>query len=316
MLPDTRKRVILLVCSIVLIVDLQRIWSSTYPPTVVELLLLISSTGLIVSNIKSTATQRMRARKRAVGVIPARHQSVRFPGKPLVDILGKPMIVRTWEQACKATSLSKVIVATDDDRIATVCRLAGAEVVMTSESCPNGSVRCSEAVDKLQGEYDIVVNIQGDEPLMEPSVIDDVVAALQASPEVGFSTACTPLAHDEVQLTNRVKCVIDLHGYAIFFSRGMLPYNKAGVPKHYPPPHQDISYLLHLGIQCFDRQFLKQYCIMPATPLMLMEDLEQLKVLENGYKIKVIIVHHRAHGVDEPEDVASIEQRMHDMGLT
>ena len=158
-----------------------------------------------------------------IGVIPARFQSVRFPGKPLVSILGKPMVLRTWEQACKATTLQKVVVATDDERIASVCRNAGAEVVMTSSECPNGAplphvvgsgraacwvsgicrlplriqvkllnagtVRCHEAVTKLPGEYDVVINIQGDEPLIEPEIIDDTVRALQNSPDCVYRSA-------------------------------------------------------------------------------------------------------------------------------
>ncbi|CAL8471994.1 g11536 [Coccomyxa elongata] len=257
-----------------------------------------------------------RKRLRVIGVIPARFQSARFPGKPLVSILGKPMVVHTWEQACKATTLQKVVVATDDERIASACRKAGAEVVMTSSECPNGTVRCHEAVTKLPGDYDVVINIQGDEPLIEPEIIDDTVRALQNSPDCVYSTACTPLDHERVEQRTRVKCILDRHGHAIYFSRGVLPANKDGAVRPFPAPFQQQPYLLHLGLACFDRAFLAEYCRMAPTPLMLMEDLEQLKVLENGYKIKVIVVEHNAHGVDEPEDVAVIEQKMREEGLT
>ncbi|KAK9820542.1 hypothetical protein WJX72_011452 [[Myrmecia] bisecta] len=262
------------------------------------------------------AKHRARRRRRVVGIIPARYQSVRFPGKPLVDILGKPMVVRTYEQARRSVTLDALFVATDDERIADACRKAGAHVLMTSSTCPNGTERCNEAVGKLEKEFDIVVNIQGDEPLMEPEVIDDIVRALQDSPDAVYSTACTPLAREEVAMRNRVKCIVDACGYAIYFSRGLLPANKQGVAKPFPEPFAEKPYLLHLGIQCYDRRFLAKYCKMPATPLMLMEDLEQLKVIENGYKIKVIMVDHCAHGVDEPEDVASIESKMHALGCT
>ncbi|KAK9905929.1 hypothetical protein WJX75_009121 [Coccomyxa subellipsoidea] len=257
-----------------------------------------------------------RKRLRVIGVIPARYESVRFPGKPLVSILGKAMVVRTWEQARKATTLQKVVVATDDERIAAACREAGADVVMTSSECPNGTVRCHEAVTKLPGEYDVVINIQGDEPLIEPQIIDDCVRALQNSPNSVYSTACTSLEHEHVEQRTRVKCIVDRDGHAIYFSRGVLPANKDGLVRPFPAPFQQQPYLLHLGLACFDREFLAEYCRMPPTPLMLMEDLEQLKVLENGYKIKVIVVDHNAHGVDEPEDVAVIERKMVELGLT
>ncbi|EFN50970.1 hypothetical protein CHLNCDRAFT_33280 [Chlorella variabilis] len=254
--------------------------------------------------------KKLRRRRRVVGVLPARYQSSRFPGKPLVPILGKPMILRTYEQACKAQTLDAVVVATDDERIAEACRAAGAQAVMTHPDCPNGTERCEEAVSKLSKQYDIVLNIQGDEPLIEPEVIDAVVRALQESPDAVYSTACTPLAHSEVELRQRVKCITDTSGYAIYFSRGVLPSNKDGEVRSYPAPWHDKPYLLHLGLQCYDRAFLRQYCKMAATPLQMMEDLEQLKILENGYRMKVVVVDHSAHGVDLPEDVASIEAIM------
>ncbi|RLM99944.1 hypothetical protein C2845_PM06G02080, partial [Panicum miliaceum] len=179
-------------------------------------------------------------RSRAVGIIPARFASSRFEGKPLAHILGKPMIQRTWERVMLASSLDHVVVATDDERIADCCRGFGADVIMTSESCRNGSERCCEALQKLGKRYDIVVNIQGDEPLIEPEIIDGVVMALQG----------------------------------------------------------------------FDSKFLMIYPELPPTPLQLEEDLEQLKVLENGYRMKVIKVDHDAHGVDAPEDVEKIEELM------
>ncbi|KAK2077217.1 hypothetical protein QBZ16_004851 [Prototheca wickerhamii] len=248
-----------------------------------------------------------------VGVLPARYESSRFPGKPLVPILGVPMILRTYEQAKKAKTLDTVVVATDDERIASLCREHGALVAMTDPDCPNGTERCEQAVAALPGKYDIVINIQGDEPLIEPETIDAVVRALQDSPDAVYSTAATPMAHEEVPLRQRVKVVTDTQGYAVYFSRGVLPHNKDGAVRSYPAPWQDKPYLLHLGIQCYDRAFLKKYCKMPATPLMAMEDLEQLKVLENGFRMKVVEVEHSAHGVDLPEDVASIEKILREL---
>ena len=130
-----------------------------------------------------------------------------------------------------------------------------------------------------------------------------------------FSTACTPLEQSEVPLRQRVKCVTDQQGFALYFSRAALPANKSGDIRGYPPPFSDRPYLLHLGITCLTAAFLQQYAAMPATPLMAMEDLEQLKVLENGYKIKVVTVAHAAFGVDTPEDVPLIEARIKARGL-
>ncbi|XP_057949794.1 3-deoxy-manno-octulosonate cytidylyltransferase, mitochondrial-like [Malania oleifera] len=251
-----------------------------------------------------------RFRSRVVGVIPARFASSRFEGKPLVEILGKPMIQRTWERAKLATTLGQLVVATDDERIAECCQGFGAEVIMTSESCRNGTERCNEAVQKIKKKFDIVVNIQGDEPLIEPEVIDGIVKALQAAPDAVFSTAVTSLKPEDASDPNRVKCVVDNRGYAIYFSRGLIPYNKSGKVNPCFP------YLLHLGIQSYDAQFLSMYPELSPTPLQLEEDLEQLKVLENGYKMKVIKVDHDAHGVDTPEDVKKIESFMRERNLS
>ncbi|GAB4849519.1 hypothetical protein Ancab_004313 [Ancistrocladus abbreviatus] len=249
-------------------------------------------------------------RSRVVGIIPARYASSRFPGKPLVEILGKPMIQRTWERAKLASTLEHVVVATDDDNIAKCCQGFGADVIMTSESCRNGTERCNEALQKLQKKYDIVVNIQGDEPLIEPEIIDGIVKALQAAPDAVFSTAVTALKPEDAFDPNRVKCIVDNCGFAIYFSRGLVPYNKSGkVNPKFP-------YFLHLGIQSYDSNFLQTYTELPPTPLQLEEDLEQLKVLENGYKMKVIKVEHEAHGVDVPEDVEKIESYMRESHLT
>lgn len=204
----------------------------------------------------------------------------------------------------KCTSLQAIVVATDDDRIADCCRGFGADVVMTSENCQNGTERCNEALEKLAAKYDIVVNIQGDEPLIEPAIIDGIVLALQMCPDAVYSTAVTALKPEDASDPNRVKCIVDKNGYALYFSRGLLPSNKKGIP------NPDFPYMLHLGVQCYDAKFLKVYASMPPSPLQLEEDLEQLKVLENGFKLKVIKVDHEAHGVDTPGDIAKVEAVM------
>ncbi|GBG80890.1 hypothetical protein CBR_g31446 [Chara braunii] len=253
---------------------------------------------------------RSKKRNRVIGIIPARYMSTRFEGKPLAMILGKPMIQRTYEQAKRAKCLDDLVVATDDSRIALCCKAFGADVVLTSSNCANGTERCNEALKKLHKRYDIVVNIQGDEPLMEPEIIDGVVKALQNAPDAIYSTAVSPLQPKDAHDRNRVKCIVDRNGYAIYFSRALIPHSKTGTASCTFP------YLLHLGLQCYDADFLDVYCQLKPTPLQMEEDLEQLKVVENGYKIKVITVHHDAHGVDSPGDVASIEEIMHRKGIS
>ena len=242
-----------------------------------------------------------RRRIRVLGVIPARYSSTRFPGKPLVPIAGIPMIIRTHAQAAKARRITRLIVATDDERIKRVCEEAGAEVIMTDGDIPNGTERCAQALQRSSGTFDIVVNIQGDEPLIDPEIIDSVIEALQVNPDVLYSTPVAHLEHDEVLKKGRVKCIVDKSGYAIYFSRGLLPSNKTGEAD----PSYD--YWLHLGLQCYDADFLSLYAKLPSTPCQLQEDLEQLKAIEHGYRIKVVKVRHAAHGVDVPDDVASIE---------
>nr|GLL16463.1 3-deoxy-manno-octulosonate cytidylyltransferase, mitochondrial [Ipomoea trifida] len=224
--------------------------------------------------------------------------------------LGSPVNRSTWERAKLARALDQVVVATDDEKIAECCRGFGAEVIMTSKSCRNGTERCNEALQKLEKKYDIVVNIQGDEPLIEPEIIDGIVKALQAALDAVFSTAVTSLKPEDAFDTNRVKCVVDNRGYAIYFSRGLIPYNKSG------KVNPDFPYLLHLGIQSYDTKFLKIYPELQPTPLQLQEDLEQLKILENGYRMKVIKVDHEAHGVDAPEDVDKIVEFMRERNLS
>lgn len=275
--------------------------------------LILGAAGAAVAGaayVGISLRQAFKFRRLVVGIIPARFASSRFPGKPLTPIHGKPMIQRTWERAKLATTLNQLVVATDSENIAECCRGFGADVIMTSETCKNGTERCNETLRKLPKKFDVVVNIQGDEPLIEPEIIDGVVKALQAARDAVYSTAVTALKPEDASDPNRVKCVVNNTGYAIYFSRGLIPYNKTGmVSPHFP-------YLLHLGIQSFDANFLQLYAQLPPSPLQLEEDLEQLKVLENGFKMKVIKVDHEAHGVDTPEDVGKIESLMRERNLS
>ncbi|KAL6333820.1 hypothetical protein AAG906_029006 [Vitis piasezkii] len=187
--------------------------------------------GAAVAGACALVTLRRSAKLRSqvVGIIPARFASSRFEGKPLVPLLGKPMIQRTWERAKLATTLDQLVVATDDEKIAECCRGFGADVdndIRIVCLFLLGTERCNEALKKLRKNFDIVVNIQGDEPLIEPEIIDGVVKALQAAPDAVFSTAVTSLKPEDASDPNRVKCIVDNRGYAIYFSRGLIPYNK------------------------------------------------------------------------------------------
>ncbi|KAL4205085.1 hypothetical protein AMTRI_Chr01g135430 [Amborella trichopoda] len=229
-----------------------------------------------------------RYRNRAVGIIPARYKSSRFDGKPLVQILGKPMIQRTWEQAKLAVTLDHVVVATDDEKIAECCQGFGADALSVAMKLSRSSRK----------------------NMILPEIIDGVIKALQRAPDAVFSTAVTSLKPEDAFDPNWVKCVVDKHGYAIYFSRSLLPCNKSGeVNPKFP-------YVLHLGIQSYDSNFLKIYPQLLPTPLQLEEDLEQLKVLENGYKMKVIKVDHDAHCVDTPADVEKIGALMWERNIS
>lgn len=239
---------------------------------------------------------------RVIGVIPARHGSVRFPGKPLVKIEGKTLIQRTFENCKQCESLDEVIVATDDERIADHVASFGGNAVMTSEECRSGSDRVAEAIADLS-DVDIVVNIQGDEPNLEPSTIDQIVSLLKEDPQAQMSTAAVLLTSEEDwRRTSVVKCVIDKQGNALYFSRSPIPGGKDG---KWDP---SVNYYKHLGIYGFRREFLLQYPRLEPTPLQLAEDLEQLKALEHGFKIKVAVVESEAIGIDTPEDIHKLKK--------
>ncbi len=247
----------------------------------------------------------MPKNRKILGMIPARFGSTRFPGKPLVLIGGKTLIQRTYENAKKCKILDEVAIATDDERIFSHVTGFGGLAVMTSPSCPTGSERIAEAIekDKHFAGFEVIVNIQGDEPLLQADVIESVVNKLIEDKTAAMSTAVVKIADkEEAENYSTVKCVMDQHGNALYFSRTLIPNGHSG--KWRP----EVSYYRHLGIYCYRRDFLLKYATLPQTPLQKSEDLEQLKVLENGYKIKVAIVDSIALGVDRPEDVNKIEK--------
>ncbi len=237
----------------------------------------------------------------AIGIIPSRYASTRFPGKPLVDIGGKPMIQRVYEQAIKAKSLAQVYVATDDARIYNVVTDFGGRAIMTSEQCINGTERCLDAFEKLNmTDADILVNIQGDEPFVQPLDIDNLVAGFRDD-SVQISTLVKRFTSPEdFQNPSKVKAWVNNEMMAERFTR--------------TPDDTSIDNLLlyhHVGLYAFRLSVLQQLIKLPATENELRENLEQVRWLDNAYKIKCVVTEHEALSVDTPEDLERIQQQMH-----
>ena len=238
-----------------------------------------------------------RAPRSVLGVNPARFASSRFPGKALVSLNNKPILQHVWEKACLATSLSQVIIATDDQRIFDAAKDFGAQVVMTSSNHLSGTDRVSEAA-ALQS-CDIVVNIQGDEPLIDPAAINLATQALIDDSSLVMSTLKRRIdVPSEITNPNVVKVVTGFSGDAIYFSRCPIPYNR-GVNE---------PYYKHIGIYVYRKDFLLNYSSMPVGPLERAESLEQLRALENGHRIRVIETQYESLGVDTPEDLDRVIQ--------
>ncbi len=240
-----------------------------------------------------------------LGIIPARFASTRFPGKPLIPILGKTLLQRTFENASLVKILDKIVIATDDVRIFDHVKEFGGFPVMTSISCPTGTDRLAEVLQKYPEflQADAVVNIQGDEPCFDPQAIEEAVQLLLGDPLADMATIITPLENEEEALSSSVvKCVKDQKNNALYFSRSLIPSNK----KHQFNPRG--NYYRHLGLYVYRPSFLLHYQTLEPTPLQLEEDLEQLKVLEHGYRIKVAITDKAGIGVDTPEDLNKIEK--------
>lgn len=240
---------------------------------------------------------------RILGIIPARYASTRFPGKPLALIAGKPLIQRVVEQCEKASSLSEVVVATDDTRIlehaSKFCR-----VEMTSPNHPSGSDRIAEVAERVN--CDAVINIQGDEPLIDPSVIDRVAKVLDTSE---MSTAATPIKDvSEYDNPNVVKVVVNVTGQALYFSRRTIPYLRDAATRSASEQMAAFPFLKHLGIYGYRREALLRLVKFPVSPLESAEKLEQLRALENGIEIAVVKVDYDSVGVDMPEDVVRVEK--------
>ncbi|HEX4265742.1 MAG TPA: 3-deoxy-manno-octulosonate cytidylyltransferase [Verrucomicrobiae bacterium] len=247
---------------------------------------------------------------RIIGIIPARYASTRFPGKPLALIAGKPLIQRVVERCRQAKSLSEIIVATDDARIAEVAR-GFCRVEMTRADHPSGSDRIAEVASRC--ECDAVVNIQGDEPLIEPAVIDVVAGALaQAEMSTAATLIRTPGEYDN---PNVVKVVVNAAGRALYFSRRTIPYVREAASRSANEQLAAFPFLKHLGIYGYRREALLRLVQFPMSPLEQAEKLEQLRALENGLQIAVVKVDYDSVGVDVPEDVARVEELLKRVSL-
>jgi len=235
---------------------------------------------------------------KALGIIPARWASTRFPGKPLHPIAGKPLLQHVWEASRRAKKLDHLIIATDDFRIAEAAFNWGAEVAMTSANRASGTDRVAEVAAKAE-QFAHIVNIQGDEPLVEPKLIDRLVRELQRDRELEMVTAAHPFADArEAESPHQVKLVVNGKGEALYFSRAAIPFARAAGS---PPP-----YFRHQGIYGYTRSLLLRFVRWKTSPLERAESLEQLRALENGVRIKVVMTGSGSPGVDTPEDARMI----------
>jgi len=235
-----------------------------------------------------------------IGVIPARWASKRFEGKVLAPLMGEPMIKHVWFNASQSELLDDVIIACDDERVLKAAKGFGAKAVLTSKDHQSGTDRIAEAVKDTA--WDIVVNIQGDEPLLKHEVIDNLINALISDQQCSMATVIRELTNkDEINNPNVVKAVIDEKNNALYFSRSPIPYNR---------DNADIIYFKHLGIYAYRRDFLFTFTKLPKSPLEKIEKLEQLRALEFGYKIKTFLTDQDTVGVDTPEDLRLVQSML------
>ena len=235
-----------------------------------------------------------------IAVIPSRYASTRLPGKPLVDICGKTMVQRVYEQVSKAGLFDEVLVATDDQRIFDAVAAFGGKAVMTSVDCPSGTDRLIEVASAHPA--DIYVNVQGDEPLIEPEVVAKLAQSMLDDPGLQMGTLCYPISIEQAQNPNLVKVVRAHNGIALYFSRSPIPYQREG--------GIEPEYFGHLGMYAYRRQFLMGFGKLPYSRLENTEKLEQLRVLEAGIAIRCLTVQANAPGVDTPEDLEAVRRIM------
>lgn len=240
-----------------------------------------------------------------IGIIPARYASTRFPGKPLIDIDGKSMIQRVYEQAKKSDCLTDVIVATDDKRIEQHVNDFGGKVIMTSELHQSGTDRCFETMQKYPGKTDIVINIQGDEPFIHPGQIDEVASCFQ-TPDVQLATLVKQIdSAEELFNVNTPKVVINTNKEAIYFSRQTIPFIRGAKSEDWLKTH---VFYKHIGIYAYKAAVLQEITSLKTTALEKAEGLEQLRWIENGYKIKVELTDYESVAVDVPDDLQKLRK--------
>jgi len=258
---------------------------------------------------------------RTLAVLPSRYAASRFPGKPLAIIAGKPMIQWVWEAASRAAGVDKVVVATDDERICGAVHDFDGQVIITDPALPSGTDRVAAALELLGESYDVVLNIQGDEPAMHAETIAAVVRLMAVHPDLPMATAACPFAHpDELFNPNAVKVVTDDCGRALYFSRSPIPYlrNSTVFEPDFRPwmqPGQLKLFRRHLGIYAYRPDTLRAFTQLPPHPLEQLEMLEQLRALEAGLAIGVAETPYLSLGVDTPGDVPAAEQMLKERGL-
>ena len=248
-----------------------------------------------------------------VGIIPARYASTRFPGKPLAILGGKPVIQRVYEQV--KDCFDALYVATDDDRIKDAVLAFGGNVVMTSESCNNGTERCLDAYKRLALDCDVIVNIQGDEPFIQPKQVESLISCFD-SEATDIATLVKPFEAadglERLECPNSPKVVIDEKGYAVYFSRSVIPYLRGVEKDKWLESH---TFYKHLGIYAYRANLLESLTTLPQSPMEKAESLEQLRWLENGYKIKVGVTNIETIGIDTPEDLERAKAFAASIGL-
>jgi 3-deoxy-D-manno-octulosonate cytidylyltransferase len=240
-----------------------------------------------------------------LGVIPSRYASTRLEGKPLKDICGHTMIEWVYKRT-KLSNLDEVVVATDDERIYKEIERFGGKAILTSKEHENGTSRIAEVCTKYE-DYDVIVNVQGDEPLIEPEMINSIINSFKEDDTISMSTLKYKIdTMEEIENPNYVKVITDKKGYALYFSRSVIPY----------PRKLDIqNYYKHVGIYGYKRDFVVEYAKMEPTPLELSESLEQLRALENGYRIKVMETPYKIIGVDTQEELEKVREYIKENGL-
>ena len=242
-------------------------------------------------------------------IIPARYASTRFPGKPLAEIQGKTMIEHVYRRTVAAQTIDRVIVATDDQRIFAAVQAFGGEAMMTRNDHPSGTDRLAEVAAKIESE--LIVNVQGDEPLIAPQMIDEAVRPLLRDVAIQMGTLCSRIDNlDDFFSSNVVKVVCDRQDRALYFSRAPIPYPRDIPQNELSARLSELGAKRHIGLYVYRRDFLLRYPQLPQTPLEILESLEQLRAMENGVSLHVATTGYACHGVDTPEDLQRVEALM------